>query len=227
MADSKPSGLNERYREDLRGEPDYDNSTWNTRKNRIRNRTRRTVCDGALLCEYLSADERRKVFDEHQLDLPLIPKPSLDDPSEENWIRRRIAIEDGIIGWLAFFYEGLRERPHPDYTSDPEPTVIEVTDEDGTVREETIDEDFEPSDPYYGRTFEQLFEIAMRRVADQHGWVLDEDEFEINIVFDRDPDFENLQQQFDNGVATMEEATTLLRHDLISTEEFAEYVNSR
>lgn len=151
----------------------------------------------------------------------------MDYPSEENWIRKRIAIEDGIIGWLAFFYEGLRERRHPNYASDPEPTVIEITDEDGTIREETIDEDFESSDPYYGRTFEQLFKIAMRRVANQHSWILDEDEFKINIAFDRDPDFEELQQRFDNGVATIEDATKLLRQNIITTEEFAEYVSSR
>lgn len=57
----------------------------------------------------------------------------------------------------------------PNYASDPEPTVIEITDEDGTIRGETIDENFEPSDPYHSRMFERLFEIAMRRVADQHG----------------------------------------------------------
>lgn len=51
----------------------------------------------------------------------------------------------------------------------------------------------------------------MRRIADQHGWVQDEDEFEINIAFDRDPDFEDLQQGFDNDIATTEEATKSLR----------------
>lgn len=51
----------------------------------------------------------------------------------------------------------------------------------------------------------------MRRIADQHGWVQDEDEFEINIAFDRDPDFEDLQQRFGNGMATTEEATKSLR----------------
>ena len=104
--------------------------------------------------------------------------------------------------------------------------MIEITDEDGTSREETIDKNAESSDPYYGRTFEQLFEIAMRRIAEQHGWVQDEDEFEINIAFDRDPDFEDLQRRFDNGGATIEEATKLLRHNVITTEEFAEYVDS-
>lgn len=226
MADSKPSGLNESYRDDLRGEADHSTSTWTTRRSRLRDRTRRTVCDGHLLWEYLPADERRKVFNESRLDLPFIPKPSLDDPPEGNWIHKRIAIEEGIIGWLAFFYEGLRERPHPDYTSEWEPPVREVTEDDGTVREETFDEDFEPPDPYYGRTFEQLLENAMRRIADQHGWVLDEDKFEVNIAFDRDPDFEELQQRFENGVATIEEATKLLRQNEITTEEFAEYIKS-
>lgn len=226
MTDSNPSGLNESYRDDLRGESDHKPSTRTTRRGRLRDRTRRTVCDGALIWEYLSADERRKVFDEHRLDLPLIPKPSLEDPLDENWVHKRIAIEDGIIGWLAFFYEGLRERPHPDYTSEWEPPVVEVRDDDGTIREETFDEDFEPSDPYYGRTFEELLENAMRRVASQHGWDLNENEFEVNITFDRDPDFEELQRRFENGVATIEEATKLRRRDEITTEEFAEYVDS-
>lgn len=73
--------------------------------------------------------------------------------------------------------------------------------------------------------FEDVLRNAMERVAKQNGWEVDM--FQFTVKFNRDPGFEAMKEQFDDSKATMEEATTLLRHDLISTEEFAEYANSR
>lgn len=73
--------------------------------------------------------------------------------------------------------------------------------------------------------FEDVLRNAMERVAKQNGWEVDT--FQFTVEFDRDPGFEAMKEQFDDSEATMKEATTLLRHDLISTEEFAEYINSR
>lgn len=73
--------------------------------------------------------------------------------------------------------------------------------------------------------FEDVLRNAMERVAKQNDWEVDT--FQFTVEFNRDPGFEAMKEQFDDSEATMEEATTLLRHNLISTEEFAEYVNSR
>lgn len=72
--------------------------------------------------------------------------------------------------------------------------------------------------------FEDVLRTAMERVAKRNGWEVDE--FKVTIEFDRDPGFETMKERFNDREATIEEATTLVQHDLISSEEFAEYINS-
>lgn len=69
--------------------------------------------------------------------------------------------------------------------------------------------------------FETVLRNAMERVASRNGWVLDD--FEFAAEFDRDPDDEKLRRRFDEGRATIEEATELLRRDVITSAEYAGY----
>lgn len=73
--------------------------------------------------------------------------------------------------------------------------------------------------------FEAVLRNAMERVARRNGWVLDE--FEFTVAFDRDPDDEKLRRRFDEGTATIEEATELLRRDVITDAEYAGYAQNR
>lgn len=72
--------------------------------------------------------------------------------------------------------------------------------------------------------FEDVLRTAMERVAKRNGWTVDK--FKFTIEFDRDPEFETMKERFNDREATIEEATTLVQHDLIRSEEFAEYINS-
>lgn len=72
--------------------------------------------------------------------------------------------------------------------------------------------------------FEAVLRNAMERVAGRNGWVLDE--FAFTVSFDRDPDDEKLRRRFDAGVVTVEEATELFRRDLITSGEYAGYLQN-
>lgn len=73
--------------------------------------------------------------------------------------------------------------------------------------------------------FKAALRNAMERVARRNGWTLDE--FEFAVEFDRDPDFEQLRRRFDEGTATIEEATELFHHDVITGAEYAGYAQTR
>lgn len=83
----------------------------------------------------------------------------------------------------------------------------------------------EPNTDRQTEGFEATLGNAMERVARRNGWTLDE--FEFTVEFDRDRDFEQLRRRFNEGTATIEEATELLRHDVITNAEYAGYAQTR
>lgn len=71
--------------------------------------------------------------------------------------------------------------------------------------------------------FEHVLKLAMERVADEKGWVVDS--YEFDVEFTRHPPWDEWLEKFEAGFASMEEAFWLLDSGRISAEEFAEYVD--
>lgn len=75
-------------------------------------------------------------------------------------------------------------------------------------------------------SFKDILKTAMEQVARWNGWELDE--FNFTVEFDRNPELEAMQRRFydEDKAVTTEEVTTLVRHDLITAQEFVEYIDS-
>jgi hypothetical protein len=76
-----------------------------------------------------------------------------------------------------------------------------------------------------GGDFKHRLQNAMHRVAERNGWILEE--FDLTIEFAKTPDLDDWEGRFDEGEATIQEATILLQRDRISSDEFTEYVESQ
>lgn len=107
MGDQNPGGLNERYRDCLRGDHDHNSpSTKTTHTNRIRDRVNRSVVDGSLLWYSLPQKDREAIFnpvDALEVGMDTTQK---FDPAEIEEVRK---LRRGVVGWLALLYAGSHE----------------------------------------------------------------------------------------------------------------------
>lgn len=75
------------------------------------------------------------------------------------------------------------------------------------------------------RAFEHLLRDAMKRVAEHNGWYIVD--FEFNVVFGREEELDRIEELFESGEASVDQATKLFQNDQISLKEYSEYLKSR
>lgn len=202
MTESARGLFSEGQREYLKAGAEFSNYK---KRSDLRKHIHAGLVDGDLLFGALPEKDRRMIFEPDSNPTVDNDESELMEDTKENRVNRGVGrtlethkLEKGIEGLIAFAYEGLLKHTHRR--------------QQHTERTER-----------YSRPFASVLQAAMHRVAERNGWRLEE--FEFNVAFDKS-ETEGLLKKFNDGEATEDEAITLLQRELISSEQFKEYLET-